>query len=333
MAKSPQQKLKILYMMQAFWEKTDEQHPMSIRDITAYLGEFGIKAERKTIYDDIETLRVFGLDIRNRRSTPAGFYLADRKISLEDLGVIADVLQSARHLPENKAEQLIGTLEKLVSVHQSRQLHRPVSMDKRARTMKDSVYFNVNVIQTAIARERQVSFQYYEWTVSRKKKLEKNGERYFVSPWGILWKDGHAYLIAIDEKSHMVKYYRADQMLKIRMEEAARGGGEMFGSLDMETFAARTFRIFGSHDESVTLEFENHFIGEVLDFFGEEVRIVRRDDAHFDVLMRTDVNDRFLGWVSGLGPGVRILSPQSAQIAYRKFLRRALEHEEHKNDG
>ena len=67
MPKSFQQKLKILYLMRVFSEKTDEAHPMSVKDLISYLESLGIHAERKTIYDDIETLRVFGMDIMNRR--------------------------------------------------------------------------------------------------------------------------------------------------------------------------------------------------------------------------------------------------------------------------
>ena len=75
MPKSFQQKLKILYLMRVFSEKTDEAHPMSVKDLISYLESLGIHAERKTIYDDIETLRVFGMDIMNRRERPSGFYL------------------------------------------------------------------------------------------------------------------------------------------------------------------------------------------------------------------------------------------------------------------
>ena len=71
MPKSFQQKLKILYLMRVFSEKTDEAHPMSVKDLISYLESLGIHAERKTIYDDIETLRVFGMDIMNRRERPS----------------------------------------------------------------------------------------------------------------------------------------------------------------------------------------------------------------------------------------------------------------------
>ena len=88
MPKSFQQKLKILYLMRVFSEKTDEAHPMSVKDLISYLESLGIHAERKTIYDDIETLRVFGMDIMNRRERPSGFYLATREFETAELKLL-----------------------------------------------------------------------------------------------------------------------------------------------------------------------------------------------------------------------------------------------------
>ena len=63
MAKNPNQKQKLLYIMQFFMKKTDEDYGVTVADIIEYLAEFDIAAERKSIYNDIETLRAFGLDI------------------------------------------------------------------------------------------------------------------------------------------------------------------------------------------------------------------------------------------------------------------------------
>ena len=45
------------------YEKTDEEHPVSIAEMIQNLAEDGIRAERKSVYSDIEALEEFGLDI------------------------------------------------------------------------------------------------------------------------------------------------------------------------------------------------------------------------------------------------------------------------------
>lgn len=63
MPKSPNQKLKLLYLMQILLEKTDENHQMSVAEMIKALAAFGISVERKTIYDrnssEIVSLNLF----------------------------------------------------------------------------------------------------------------------------------------------------------------------------------------------------------------------------------------------------------------------------------
>ena len=68
MAKLQNQKIKILYLMRAFWERSDERHPLTVADLIAELGRYDIHAERKSIYADVETLRTFGMDIILRKA-------------------------------------------------------------------------------------------------------------------------------------------------------------------------------------------------------------------------------------------------------------------------
>ena len=109
------QKIKILYLMRIFLEQTDEEHPMSVKELIAYLNSLGISAERKTVYDDIETLRNFGMDILNRREHPAGFYLASREFELPELRLLVDAVQSSRCITNGKSRQLI-TVTKPIKV-------------------------------------------------------------------------------------------------------------------------------------------------------------------------------------------------------------------------
>ena len=74
MAKSNNQKAKILYL-ERMLQETGEHKTLSMQDILAGLGELGINAERKSIYDDVEVLRSIGMDIRYTRERPGGYYL------------------------------------------------------------------------------------------------------------------------------------------------------------------------------------------------------------------------------------------------------------------
>ena len=103
MAKRAQQKLKLLYLAKILWEQTDEEHPMTIAAIIEALKRQGISAERKSLYDDFESLRHFGMDIVGRRDKTFGYYLASREFELAELKLLVDAVQSSRFITRKKA--------------------------------------------------------------------------------------------------------------------------------------------------------------------------------------------------------------------------------------
>ncbi len=84
MARSNNQKAKILYLEKMI-RATKETGAVSMQEILASLQEKGISAERKSIYDDMEVLRSFGMDIRYKRERPGGYYLAGDDEPGEDM--------------------------------------------------------------------------------------------------------------------------------------------------------------------------------------------------------------------------------------------------------
>ena len=324
MPKSFRQKLKIIYLMEALQKKSDEQHPLTVNDLIAYLEEYGITAERKTIYDDIELLRVYGMDIANRREKPSGFYLASRDFEKAELKLLVDAVQSSKFITQKKSRQLIRKLEGLTSEYEAAKLRKQVFPGLRVKTRNESVYDSIERINDAISGNRQISFQYYEWTVSKKISLRKNGERYRISPWALLWQDENYYLVGVDEKSGIVKHYRVDKMLKLSVEKQPRSGEELFRFFDAAKFVSKTFGMFGGKEEAVRMVFENSFVGVVLDRFGHDVMLTRQDEGHFAIQVRVNVSTQFFGWFAGLGSGAVITSPENVRREYKEFLESAL---------
>ncbi len=78
MAKSMNQKAKILYL-EKILQNTDETHPCTMQEILGRLQEYGVGAERKSIYDDMEVLRSFGMDIKFKRGKSTGYYVTGQK--------------------------------------------------------------------------------------------------------------------------------------------------------------------------------------------------------------------------------------------------------------
>ena len=102
--------------------------------------EFGITAERKSIYSDIAALRDFGMDIEMTAARTPGYYVASRALELTELKLLVDAVQSSKFITHKKSAELIRKLEGLTSTHEARKLSRQVFVAGRVKTMNESIY-------------------------------------------------------------------------------------------------------------------------------------------------------------------------------------------------
>ena len=54
---------RLLLTLKYLWEKTDEEHPATLKEIGEYLQQNGIETTRKTLQADINLLTEFGIDV------------------------------------------------------------------------------------------------------------------------------------------------------------------------------------------------------------------------------------------------------------------------------
>ncbi len=324
MAKGANQKLKCMYLAKILLENTDEDNAMTMSDIISALKTYGIQAERKSIYDDMEALRVFGIDVATRKGKSFEYFIAERDFQLPELKLLVDAVQSSKFITERKSEQLIKKMERLASKHQASQLQRQICIKNRVKTMNESIYYNVDKIHTAISTGCKICFKYFEWKASfgsgekLQKQLKHGGQNYIISPWELTWDDENYYLIGYDSLSDMVKHYRVDKMMSIELSPEKREGQEYFKDFNMSEYQKKIFSMFGGDEEKVTMCFSNDKIGVVVDRFGKDIIISRYDDDHFQVSVNVIVSPQFLGWVFALGDDVKLLSPKSVVSQLKK---------------
>ena len=326
MAKSANQKLKLLYLLKILTEQSDEEHCMSAQALIDALAAYDIKAERKSIYDDIAQLTDFGYDIiLTKAKIGGGYYLAGREFELAELKLLVETVQASRFLTLKKSRDLIAKIEKLASKAEAGQLQRQVYVANRIKTANESIYYIVDDIHRAIQNNEQISFQYLEWNLDKELVPRKDGKIYQISPWALTCKDENYYLIAHENESDSIKHFRVDKMGHIQvLTGVAREGSELFERFDIAAYANKTFGMYGGREEVVTLEFENRFIGVVLDRFGKEVPIRQRDAGHFSVRVQVALSGQFYGWLTGLGAGAKIIAPAQVVEGYYDYLREVI---------
>jgi len=312
MAKSANQKQKLLYLLQILNGQTDEEHPLSVPQLCEKLAAYGIEAERKSIYDDLEQLRQFGVEIELIRGKNGGYYVPERTFQLAELKLLVDSVQSSKFITHKKSMELIKKLEGLTSIHQAQKLRRQVFVAGRIKSMNESVYYNIDYIHEAINAEKQIGFRYYEYTVQKERRYRHDGQEYHISPFALVWDDENYYMVGYDAAAGRLKHYRVDKMTGIRLLDAAREGDESFRRLDTAAYSRKMFSMFAGEEETVHLRFSENLIGVVLDRFGKDITVFPREKGSFEVYVKVALSPQFYGWLFAFGDDVKILSPQSA---------------------
>lgn len=320
------QKLKLFYLMKILLEKTDEEHTITVPEMIAELGKLGISAERKSVYDDLEYLKLFGLDVCSRKTRTHDYFIGSREFELPELKLLVDSVQSSKFITHKKSMELISKIEKLTSEANAKKLHRQVFVTNRVKTVNETIYYNVDKIHDAIAANKQITFKYYDLDVNRKKVYRKNGDRYTESPVALTWDDENYYLITYKEKYDDYAHYRVDKMESIEIAEEDRVLSEE--PFDLSAYSKTTFAMFGGEETEVSIKFENDLVGVVFDRFGTDVRIVKADEDHFICTVKVAVSPHFLSWIVSFGRRAKIMSPDYVVDEMYALIRESLENYE-----
>ena len=304
-----QQKLKLLYLMQILTEKTDDENTLTVPQMIEELKKKGICAERKSIYDDLEQLRLFGIDICTRKSRTHDYFIGCRDFELPELKLLVDSVQSSKFITLKKSMELIEKIEKLTSNENAKKLHRQVFVTNRVKTPNEKIYYNVDKIYDAIAADKQISFKYFNLDINKNKVYRHNGELYTETPMALTWDDENYYMITYNADYDRFTHYRVDKMEKIEILDSARVMPKQ--EFDVSSYAKKVFGMFGGEETAVTLRAENELAGVVFDRFGTDITIIKDGDTHFKCTVNVAVSPQFLSWIMSFGSRVKLESPQS----------------------
>ena len=238
------------------------------------------------------------------------YFVASRDFELPELKLLVDAVQSSRFITHKKSEELIKKIEKLASIHEAKELHRQVFVADRIKTMNEKIYYNVDVIHKAIQENKQVQFKYFEYTIDKKMQFRRNGETYTASPYALTWADDYYYLIAYYERYNDISHFRVDRITDIELSKKNRYLPEHLKNLNVADYSKKIFNMFSGDKETVQLQFDNSLINVVIDRFGKDVFINKKNEDSFHIIVEVVVSDTFLGWLFMFGDKVKIIAPE-----------------------
>ena len=323
MPKSDNQKLKIFYILDYLQRNSHEAHPVRAAELIEMLyKQHSIVCERKTIYSDIAALQDYGIDIVSIPGKSGGYYIASRNFELPELKLLIDAVQSSRFLTEKKSRELIEKLCNQCSVHDAKLMRRDVLVSGRVKSMNETIYYNVDRIQEAIAEGKQITFRYFDWGIDGRRHYRDKS--YAASPYGLCQDNENCYLLALSDR-HGVTSYRVDRMADIQLLVDSRVLCPELTGRNLNEHANRLFQMYAGEAADVKMRFHKSLVNVVIDRFGKDTMLIPDGDEHFVFTVRVAVSPMFLSWVIGFGAKAKILYPDSVVDACKKMCLEALE--------
>lgn len=297
------QKLKSYIVMHYLLKNTDEDHPASANDIIDYLADFGIYAERRSIYRDIreinEVMYALDNDCKLKYAEEAiaededdeeklivydpnrkGFYAQRRNYDLLDIRLLAECVHAAKFVSNDTAERLVDVLCDLVSEEQAAKIRVDVDVVGRVKTTNEKVFYSISTINDAMSRElygqkhepEQITFKYMKHTISdmRKQVERRNGAVITVSPYKLIMTDGNYYLLAYEAKAQKFFTYRVDRMKGVDLTGLPREGQEAYEKIDIANYTRRVFSMYSGKQYRVKMRFINRLLDTAVERFGRK---------------------------------------------------------------
>ena len=322
MPKSDNQKLKIFDILDYLQRNSHQDHPVRAAELIDMLAnQHNISCDRKTVYSDIAALQDYGVDIVSLPGKNGGYFIASRNFELPELKLLIDAVQSSRFLTEKKSRELIEKLCKECSVHEAKLVRRDVVVSGRVKSMNETIYYNVDAIQDAIAQNRQIAFRYFDWGLDGKRKYRE--KEYRASPYGLCQDNENCYLLAHSAR-HGATSYRVDRMAEIQITDEVRTSCPELTGKSLIEYANRQFQMFAGEEVDVKLRFRRKLVNVVIDKFGRDILLIPDGDDWFVFTVKVAVSPMFLSWLIGFGAEAKILHPQSVADQCRQMCLDAL---------
>ncbi len=312
MARQFGQRLKLLYVLEILKTESDENYPITAEYICECLEKKGITAERKSIYGDISALSEYGYDII-KSSYPRGWFLGERDFEEPEVFILADAVRTAKFISVAETRKLLKKLEANFSRHKTLNNEERVYFSAAKKCDNGEILYSIDKISTAISNKRKIEFDYVSRVLNYDCTVEKEVKHMKVSPYALVWRDDHYYVIGNYEKYDNLIHLRLDRMYKVEeTSENSRSYTEVSDYkfyFDASDYTERLFSMHGGKLTEITLSCNRKIIEQVIDRFGDKIYIKDENDEEFSFAVKVAISDALVTWILNYGDKIKVLAP------------------------
>jgi len=313
---------------------SDEKHTLSMNEVLARMESVGHPCSEDSILRYIKQLKnELGIDVISSRGRNASYFIGNRLLEKEEMKLIIDSVNASNFIEKNIANRMIDKLKSTMSIYESEELDRSVLGINIVKAENTKILYNVNLIQEALNKGVQISFDYMGWN-KHKRLVKKSERRYNMNPWALIWANDRYYLYGYDVKETEgvlnERNYRVDKLDNIQLSHVPREGRSQFRGFNANTYVSRRMGMFSGKEQAITVRIPEYLIGAFIDQFGKRIVISEEVEDMLLVTFNAVPSVILFGWLLGL-KSVEVVEPQNVRKSIISLLQSNMDYYKEKN--
>ena len=285
-------------------KQSDENNIISMPDLLIELEDYGFNCDRRSVYKAIKVLNKYNNNILYKQIHRKQGYYLKRDLSEAELALINSSLYNLSSLSLTETKKIENKLNKLYSPLKSHTSFKTNPANKK--TDNNYVIKNISIILEAIKHNNDISFKYYDLTISKEKKYRKDKERYILTPYATVFIQGKIYAILYNTKYNSFNTYRIDKMESISIIET----NNTKVPFNLDDYLRNSFQMYSGEASTVTLKCDASLANIIFDEFGKDIIISKVTDDYFEISIRSSITPTLVGWILQFYDKIEILKPK-----------------------
>ena len=315
-------KMMIMNILDILKNYSDADHRLSQQDIINLLEkDYGMKAERKAVKRNLDNLIDEGYDInykeikrgkgKNANVICSDYYLI-RDFDDSELRLLIDGLLFSKYIPYSQCKELVKKLEKQSNKYFKSRI-KYIQLLKNDKKVNKELFYSIDIIDEAIRKRKKVKFKYLEYNIDGElkcKTIEDGSTRiYTVSPYHMVAANSRYYLICQFEGYDNLANIRVDRIKDIEViDEKIDINKDFDVEFDLPKHMMEHLYMLSGESKRVKFTFPSFLINDVVDWFGDNVRMKKLDDEMVEAESVININAMKI-WAMQYGDYVTVISP------------------------
>ena len=317
-------KLALLRIWQILLKHSDYDHPLTQEEIIKYLeSDYGIEMERKAVGKNIADLRDAGIDIGSRR---AGSYIDSREFEDSELKLLIDGVLQSKHITAHHSKDLIEKLCGLSNKYFRSHVKNVYSVNDWSKTENQALFYNIDVVDEAIATGKQVQYDYNKYGVDA--NLHKSSFQR-VSPYQLILHNQRYYLMGYSDYWGNMTFHRLDRISNMRLyDKPATPITSVKGyenGIDFKQIASTMPYMYTDTPERVEFIADEYIVDQIIDWFGKDIKMLTLPDNEKKVKVELFASPNAMEhWALQYLNYVEVIKPVSLRIRIKELLDKAI---------